>query len=354
MTSIVAPILGSVAGSLVTGALFGGKSKSTGYVQPQAPRYGSAGLPISTPSLSFEGGKLTRSDPTVLEEERRIRDLLGTNLQRFAGLAESPFMADSAAITGALGQQIPGLFSNTERLRGQLGGLTGELSDLQAQVQPGFGKLTQAVRESIRNKSLQATGNLKDSLARRGILGSSFADDALSRVERDFAAQEAEATSQAAVGEMQLSSQILTQKMQAVQLAGNLVTMDQNNLVAGAKIVGLRMGLTGLQADLFAQEMRNISLQLQSALAQQNRELQELGVSANISNGLNALALDQAKADAQLAAQAAAGQGAASARLGSSIGEGIGGLFQGFASNPILYSGGGADLGFGSTTAGWW
>ena len=94
---------------------------------------------------------------------------------------------------------ISGLFRNTADARSRLGAL-------QEEVRPGFGALSQAARESIRHASLKATGDLRQSLSRRGVLGSSFAGDAISRVERDFAAQESQAMAEAKIGEIELSA----------------------------------------------------------------------------------------------------------------------------------------------------
>ena len=78
-----------------------------------------------------------------------------------------------------LGERIP-------RLAGDVAGFRTGLAT------PGFGVRSRAVE----NRRTAAIGNLRENLARRRLLGSSFGEDALARAEREFAQEAGEAALQ--------------------------------------------------------------------------------------------------------------------------------------------------------------
>ncbi len=87
-----------------------------------------------------------------------------------------------------------------------------DLDALQAGLQPGFGKVTQARRNAIENARLKATGDLRDTLARRRIEGSSFGNASVSQAEAEFAKATAEADAQSYLEELDATTKIIQQK----------------------------------------------------------------------------------------------------------------------------------------------
>lgn len=83
---------------------------------------------------------------------------------------------------------------------------------LRQQVTPGFGRLTEARLAGIGDRARRAIGNLRENLARRRVLGSSFAQDALARAEREFAREEADVRAQSFLEELQLTNELIQQE----------------------------------------------------------------------------------------------------------------------------------------------
>lgn len=109
------------------------------------------------------------------------------------------------------------------------------IGDLLSQVGPGFGRLTDAAVTSVRNARSAAIGNLKDTLQRRRVLGSSFGQDALTRAETEFANQENATRANSFLQELQLTNQLMQQQFEAQR--GEFQTgLDELNLEANAGV----------------------------------------------------------------------------------------------------------------------
>lgn len=102
-------------------------------------------------------------------------------------------------------RQTPGLTAIQERFPRILG----DLDSLRGQVKPGFGVLTDIARQS----GTRAVGDLKETLNRRKILGSSFANDSIARVKAEFAQQE----QLAKIAEMEAFSGVINQEFGIIQ-----------------------------------------------------------------------------------------------------------------------------------------
>ena len=98
----------------------------------------------------------------------------------------------------------------------------GELSALQPLVEPGFGRLTQAGINAVRDARRASMGDLRQNLARRRVLGSSFGADDISRTNAEFAKKENEFASQAFTQELALSNELINQK--AIASANEFLT----------------------------------------------------------------------------------------------------------------------------------
>ena len=135
-----------------------------------------------------------------------------------------------------------------------------DLSQLLAKVQPGMSDATNAAVAAIQNRRQEAIGNLRQNLARRRVLGSSFGADALSRANAEFAQQEAQARSSNILQEIAMSQNLINQQSQASinQFQGYL---DQMNLEAN---IGTQLA-SGVTANLSANARALADLQAQSA-----------------------------------------------------------------------------------------
>jgi hypothetical protein len=216
----------------------------------------------------------------------------------------------------------------TGEVRGMLGpvrsglvGLNSDLATLRGEVRPGFGRLTDARVTAIRDAASESIGNLRDSLARRNVLGSSFANDAVSRTRLAFAKEEERARAEAAIQEIGLSQQLIQEQAANYGQQLGLLQEDRANLSQQAVIYQS-------QAQIIANQM--------------DRELQEFAISANALNGVQAALTQQGIAQAQLDAlsnaQTSFNRGALAQQLPGLVGQGAGGLEQLLG----LFGGGGA------------
>lgn len=200
------PALIGAAGSVV-GGLLGGKGKKTPQVNSPPPGINAGGL-----MTTFNGGKV--------------------------GVTASP--------------ERLGLVSN---LAGTFGGLADVLGGLRGQVVPGSSALLSSRLAGLENARSQGIGNLRQSLARRRVLGSSFGQDAILRAQSEFAQQEdrirAESFLQALDAQMKLAnaeytarqgefqttlSELNLEAELASKLAGQAAQINQANAAANAKL----------------------------------------------------------------------------------------------------------------------
>lgn len=96
-----------------------------------------------------------------------------------------------------------------DQLKAAGGDAVGGINALLGQVNPGFGKLTDARVGAITNARERTTSDLRDSLARRRIAGSSFANDSISRTEAEFAQAEATARAESFLEELDTTAKLL-------------------------------------------------------------------------------------------------------------------------------------------------
>lgn len=158
----------------------------------------------------------------------------------------------SDALSGALG----GLQSALQGRAGEFAALRGGLN---RDIAPLIGNLRTAGVDAIRGRSRRAIGDLRENLARRRIAGSSFAADAVSRAEAEFAKQEAEFGAQAGVKEFELNQQLaqmdadLLDKETQANIEGFQSQLNQMNLESG-----LAAQLSSQMSQLSAENARAI------------------------------------------------------------------------------------------------
>lgn len=110
------------------------------------------------------------------------------------------------------------LTNNNNQVQQGLETQRGNLSGLQGEVKPGYGKLTEAGVNAIRQQGAQASGNLRAQLAQRGLSGASFAQDQLASVANQYSQLENEFRTQAFQQELQASTQLIDQQHQNLSL----------------------------------------------------------------------------------------------------------------------------------------
>lgn len=120
-----------------------------------------------------------------------------------------------------------------------LSGLTTGLEDrsaafggLRSRVSGGFGDLTRAKVQSIRDAGTRTVGNLRNRLRQRRVLGSSFAENQITSTEAQFAQEEERARAEGVVGEIGLEADLIGREFAgAIEAAQTL--LNQFNFETG-------------------------------------------------------------------------------------------------------------------------
>lgn len=183
---------------------------------------------------------------------------------------------------------VSGLFGNEADLT----------AGLRASVAPGISELRASRLAEIENARHAAIGDLRDNLARRRVLGSSFGADAISRAESEFGQQKDRVAAESFLQELELTNQLTNQEFSQRRAVFN-THLDELNL--------------------------------------------EANLAAKLASGATDALARTAMMDAQLAAQSAAGQGRFFNETFSPVAKSVGSLFGSRGSN----------VGFGSSANGW-
>lgn len=143
------------------------------------------------------------------------------------------------------------------------------LGNMRGLVAPGISGLRAARLASIENSRSSAIGNLRDNLARRRVLGSSFANDAIARGEAEFSQQKQAAEAESFLQEMELTTQLMQQEFTARR--GQFQTnLDEMNLEAN-----LAATLAGKATDILGKNAAIEALLNQQSLISSNKFMGE-------------------------------------------------------------------------------
>lgn len=108
----------------------------------------------------------------------------------------------------------------------------GDLGSLRPMVAPGFSALRTAQLGQINNARTSALGNLRDNLARRRVLGSSFASDAIARTDQEYQNTASNTIAQTYLQELSSTQQLIQQQYESSR--GAFITaLNEMNLEAG-------------------------------------------------------------------------------------------------------------------------
>lgn len=196
-----------------------------------------------------------------------------------------------------------GLVSSIASRFGEQAGL---VAGLRARVAPGMSDLRSVRLQEIENARRSSVSNLRDNLARRRVLGSSFADDAMQRAEIGFAQEKERVQAETFLQEIDLTNQFIQQEYD-LQRSEFSTQLNELNLQAD-----LAANLTAQANDVLK---TNASLQADLAMGSANYR-------ANILNTQTQAALAQSQLDA-------GAQGGAGRLIGTIGGAAIGGYFGG-------------------------
>lgn len=265
---IAGGIIGGPAGAAIGSSLFGGSSGGSGG--------GSGGGGAVFQFSPFSAGGVT----TGVEQ---FTDPFGQQVPRLTIETSPERQALVSALSGSFANQGQTI---TDVFRPQFGGIfdtqLGELANIRSQIQPGIGALTEARQARIEDARQRSLGNLRDNLARRRVLGSSFAQDAQQRAEAEFGRQAADADAQSFLEELALTRDVINQQFQT----------------------GLQSARTDL--DLFIQSETAARAGTEAELQEQDKLT---AIATQLSSGIQTILGNQASLNANLAAQAAQGSG---------------------------------------------
>ncbi len=143
-----------------------------------------------------------------------------------------------------------GLVGNIASRFGEQAGL---LSRLRESVAPGISALRTSRLQEIDNARNSAISNLRDNMARRRVLGSSFGNDTIARAELEFGKERERVAAESFLQELELSNNLINQEFEAGR-AQFQTGLDELNLQAdiGTKLAGVATQILGDNARLLA------------------------------------------------------------------------------------------------------
>lgn len=222
----------------------------------------------------FEGPQIKTSGVNqALASGTAASKLKPVNLN--AGGLKSRFSGNSLNVssTGARKGLVNNLSQTSLNQADLLAGLRGQVGDATS-------GLTASRLAQIEDARKASASNLRDNLARRKILGSSFAGDAQTRNELDFARQREQAAAEGFLQEIDLKNQLINQEFDVRRNAFS-TKLDELNLQAdlGAKFASLASSTLQASAQLRAQ------LAVQSAQTQAQLGIQQANLDAQAQAG---------------------------------------------------------------------
>lgn len=299
-----APIAGGIGalaggiGSLVSGglALGGSTPKATGAT------IGS----LTTPSFGAEFGSfpsLTRiggEDPAAIEQAQRARlGEVGAGFERLQG--QIPGLQQQL-----LDQPFGDITAGTERLRQQVAATREELGGQ-------FNKVREARLQELGNVRDRTIGNLRDTLRQRRVFGAGFASADIERAELGFAQEQDRVLAESAIQEAAIRGDF-------DRLAGQLLQVDQQTLLQQTQNIAAQAGLNEQEASLLSQRMATIQAEQASLNQTITREFNELAITGNLANKVQALVADVAAFNAAQELKVSVGKGEAIEQITAGLG----------------------------------
>lgn len=227
-TSLIAPLVGAAVSTgtgLLADSLFGGSGAEDVGGNVAALR------DVATPK--FKTLKLGEIAKPFDAAAKSLRNTSYAQNMSTPGLGISVDKRGNV-VTGRTGY-AQGLI---DQLRAAGGDAVGGINSLLGQVNPGFGKLTDARVAAIDNARERTTSDLRDSLARRRIAGSSFANDSIARTESEFAQAEATARAESFLEELDTTAKLLDSRFKVQEeVVTKELTQTNFETELGAKVM---------------------------------------------------------------------------------------------------------------------
>lgn len=123
-----------------------------------------------------------------------------------------------------------------------------QLGRLQGRLQPGFSDLRQAGLDRIGANRSRTVGDLRNDLARRRVLGSSFGNDTIARAEAEFALQEADFASRTLLQEIDATVNLINQQndLRLNAIGQELAAQTDLANLSASLVTGLTNSMTAL------------------------------------------------------------------------------------------------------------
>lgn len=165
---------------------------------------------------------------------------------------------------------------------GQAAGAFGALGQT---VKPGFSLFRQAGLSDLQTQQQAAQSNLSENMAQRRVLGSSFASDAASRQDAEFAKQRDDFIAQSYLQELQASNQLTQEQFQASvqQFQTGLTEMNFEAGIAAdltGRASSAMAGIAQAQAQLDAQSAQGWAKMVGGALTAPATSILGKGISS--------------------------------------------------------------------------
>lgn len=119
-----------------------------------------------------------------------------------------------------------GQISNT------FGQQAGDIAGLRGQFAPGFSAMRAAQLSALNNNRSQALGDLRQNLAQRRVLGSSFAQNSIANADQAYQDQISQTMAQSYLQELQVNQSLIQQQYQA-SVSSFQTKLNEMNLEAG-------------------------------------------------------------------------------------------------------------------------
>lgn len=215
-----------------------------------------------------------------------LNNLFGTNVQAPQVTAPTVNFAPSGFSGGGLNASFSNnnfSVSPTADRSAAVGGVAStfgqqasDIGGLRQQWAPGASALRSSLMTSLQNNRTQGLGNLRDNLAQRRVLGSSFAQNSLASADQEYQQQIQQIQAQTFLQELGAQQQLIQQQYTAAR--GQFQTgLDEMNLEAG-----LASDLTGRATSALASAATTqAQLDLQARTSNANSSLQAQTTNAN-------------------------------------------------------------------------
>lgn len=222
-----------------------------------------------------------KGDSVLSSEYNRLLDGGGFRPANYSGPAHNINISDEGNITMGRTGEAQGVM---DRLLNGMDVDEGAFSSLLADIAPGFGKLTKARSEAIDNDRMRATSNLREQLAKRRVLGASFANDQIGSLERQYMQDKDKAIAESITQELEMTNNVIQARSQARQEStSQAFSQMQFETNVGAQLMqSVMSAFQQLQQSMtdIAKLRGTLALQAGTSLAGNNTQLANTGISS--------------------------------------------------------------------------